>query len=581
MDPIRPESSAPAPVADADQPPRPPEHVRRARRVWFPLLVIVALAALLRIAGLGWGLPNATHIFSYHPDEYHSLRGALSTVLAGDLNPHFFNYGSLYLYLVTVAVVLADSPVPGVMGPEAMAKMMHDWTLAARSVTLLLALLTVLVAYLAGCDLFGRRGGLLAALAMAVFPLHVLHSHYATVDVPQAFFIALTLLLAVRVGRRATTRDYLYAGLCAGLAASVKYNGALVVIAPLIAHFVAIPAERRTRVLAWQPLAMLAVAAAAFALTSPYTFLDWSHAREQILFELNHMRLGEEPARSADPNGWLFHGLGLTLTTCGATVAAAIGLLAVCCSRFWRPALGVIVFGVLWFVMIALANVRYGRYEVGLTPVLALLVAAGPAAMQRRRVELRLVGVLLPALAVGLSLGVSATLSLRLERQSDPRDVGLQAIMHNVPPGRTVGMAWDPWFNAPPVDPLNGGQVLRENGFWRQFSRPLRPLVITGVDAAALERMQPFAYTLSNFEVRDALRLEQPEARRFRETLSRLYLPAAVSARETPLSGVLGWYPPQDWLYPFPEVTVHVLRALPAAPSAPAKPSAPPAAAHP
>jgi hypothetical protein len=109
--------------------------------------------------------------------------------------------------------------------------------------------------------------------------------------------------------------------------------------------------------------------------------------------------------------------------------------------------------------------------------------------------------------------------------------------------------------------------VLRQNPFWRQFSQPLRPLVITGVDAAALQRAQPFAYALSNFEIRDALRLGQPGARQFRETLSTLYLPAVVAAREAPLSGVLGWFPPQDWLYAFPEVTVYVRKA--AAPALP------------
>jgi len=571
MDPIKPESSGSSLDADPGRLRR-----RRARPAWPALLIILVLAAGLRVVGLQWGLPNATHVFSYHPDEYHSLRGAFSAVLAGDPNPHFFNYGSLYLYLTTVAVVLADSPVPTMMTPEAIGKMMHDWTLAARHVNLVLALVTVLVVYQAGRELLGRRFGLLAALALAVFPLHVLHSHYATVDVPQACFIALTLLFAVRIGQRARTRDYLWAGLWAGLAVSTKYSGALVLVAPLIVHFVAPREERQVGLVAWQPLAMLVIAAAAFAATSPYTFLDWEHARRDIVFELDHMRLGEEPARSADPNGWLFHGLGLTLTTCGATVVALLGLIGLAFSRYRRPALGVVVFGLLWFVMIALAQVRYGRYEVGLLPVLALLVAAASGAVSTWRVEWRLVGVLLPALVIGLSLGVSGMLVTRLQREADPRDVTLRAVIQHVPPGRAVGLAWDPWFNAPPVDPLNGGQVLRGNSFWRQFSRPVRPLVITGVDATALQSTRPFAYCLSNFEIRDALRLGQPEARRFRDILGESYLPAVVAVREAPLAGVLGWAPPQDWLYAFPDETLYILKAPAAAGLRPSAAGAPP-----
>ena len=34
-----------------------------------PLLFILLLALGLRLWGIGWGLPNATRLFSYHPDE--------------------------------------------------------------------------------------------------------------------------------------------------------------------------------------------------------------------------------------------------------------------------------------------------------------------------------------------------------------------------------------------------------------------------------------------------------------------------------------------------------------------------------
>lgn len=571
---------------------------RRERTPWLPLVVILALAVLLRYVGLQWGLPTRDHIFSYHPDEYHSLRGAFSAVLAGDPNPHFFNYGSLYLYLTTVAVVLADSPVPSVATAQAMGRMMHDWTLAARHVTLVLAVLTVLVAYFAARQLVGGRFAILAALAMAVLPLHVLHSHYATVDVPQAFFIALTLLFAVRIGHKAEPRDYVLAGICAGLAASTKYNGAVVLIAPLVAHFAAAPGERRVGPVAWQPLAMLAIAALAFAVTSPYTLLDWGNARRDILFELQHMRAGEEPARSADPNGWLFHGWGLTLTTCGGALVAVLGLIPLAFSRYRRASLGLVVFAFVWFAMISLAQVRYGRYEVALMPVIAILLAAGPAALYGRRAELRLFGVLLPALVIGVSLGTSATiasrlagqrfervlapgertprpLSYRVRYEPDPRDVSLLEVVRRVPPGRPVGLVWEPWFNAPPLDPVNGGQVLRHNELWKQFSQPVRPLMIVGLDAQALQREQPFAFVLGNFEIRDALRLQQPGALAFRRTLSDLYLPAAVASREAPLSGRFGWVPPQDWLYAFPEITLYIRKTAAAGPPVKFMPPAP------
>lgn len=536
---------------------------RRERVPWLPLLLIVAVAVLLRYPGLKWGLPDSTHIFSYHPDEFHSLRGALSLILAGDPNPHFFNYGSLYLYLVSIASVLADSGAVGNVSADGMTQLLHDWTLAARHLNLVMAAATVVAVFFIGRVLLGEKLGLVAAGALAVFPLHALHSRYATVDVPQALFLTLALLYAVRIGQRPLTRDYLLAGLFAGLAASTKYNGAVVLIAPLIAHLVARRDDEggTVRLFAVQPLAMLVMAAAAFILTSPYTLLDWDSARRDILFEMQHMRLGEEPARSADPNGWLFHGLGLFLATGGGALTALMGLAGITVRRLWRPALGVVVFGACWFAMISMANVRYGRYEVALLPVIALLLAAAPACLYRRRVEVRLIGVLLPGACLLAALTTSLWFAQSLRQQPDPRDVALRTIMQVAPPDRPVGLVWEPWFNAPPVDRCNGGQALRSNPFWGQFKSPVRPLLVTGLDPAALKREQPFVLALSNFETRDALRVRDANAEAFMAFLRTEYLPAVVSERRAPLAGMLGWEPPQDWLYAFPQETVYLRRA--------------------
>lgn len=539
-------------------PVRPP---RLERFPWVAMILILALGAALRYLGMYWGLPGPTHLFSYHPDEFHSLRGALALILTGDFNPHFFNYGSLYLYLVALAALLADSGAVGSMSAEGLSQLLHDWTIAARNLNVLCALLTVLVAFLIARQLLGRRLGLLAALTLAVLPLHVLHSDYATVDVPQTLFIALCLLFAVKIARHPRTADYLWAGLFAGLAASVKYNGALVIIAPLVSHFAAVREEDRdVPLLAWQPLAMLLLMAAGFAATSPYTFLDWANAKRDISFELQHMRMGEEPARSADPNGWLFHGLGLTVTTCGATLVALVGIIGLIVKKAWRPALGLLVFGAAWLALISLSNVRYGRYEVPLTPVLAVLVAAAPLALYLRRAELRLLAVVLPAAVIGFGLGASLVLALQLREAPDPRDVMLQAALAHVPPGRDVGLAWEPWFNCPPLDRCNGGQALRDNPLWGRFKAPLRPLTITGVDAGQLAAKRPFSYALSNFEIRDALRLNDPGAVAFKNSLRDEYVPAAVLESRAPLAGILGWVPPQDWLYPFPSEALYLRR---------------------
>ncbi len=528
-----------------------------ARRQGLALLaLILALGAALRLWGLRWGLPDPTHLFSYHPDEYHSLRGALSLAV-GDPNPHFFNYGSLYLYLVALACLWHDATFGGADLITALLKgdsahvQMAAWVLDARLVTVACSLATVLVAWFIGRRLFGLRGAAVASALMAVLPLHVLHSHYATVDVPQTLFIALTLYFALRVLERPSWRNCLLSGAAAGLAASVKYNGAVALVAPVVAlgmaAWVALgpqnvegmaggsrggafrlsdlwrrerrwqrPKRRKWRWPwgqqgAWRSpqsvgrrrrelvrlggrlAGMLAAAALAFALTSPYVLLSWPEARQDIRFELEHMRVGEWPVRQAYPSGLKFH-----LHASLLVVALALVLSPPARRRRLVPAAA---FGALWFVMIANAGVRYARYEMPLEALTALGAAGLAAALWGiQRSGVRWAGLVLLALW-GLALaaityqrdGVLARIDVRAEMLAKVRQL--------VPEGETLGLMWEPWFNVAPVDYCNGGDVLRHNPLFARFRRPVRPLVVTGVDADRLRREKPYAVLISNFEL--------------------------------------------------------------------------------
>ena len=74
----------------------------------LPLLGVLLLALALRVWGLGWGLPSATHYFSYHPDESMVLSHAMTmNLFRGEWLPHWYHYGSLQLYLVNIANTLA------------------------------------------------------------------------------------------------------------------------------------------------------------------------------------------------------------------------------------------------------------------------------------------------------------------------------------------------------------------------------------------------------------------------------------------------------------------------------------------
>ncbi len=527
---------------------------RAGARSLLGLVLVLLLAAALRLFAFTWGLPDQTHLFSYHPDEFHSLRGALSLAL-GDLNPHFFNYGSLYLYLVALAAMIASpglffsvaQTTPG--GPELPAAI-RAWTLDARIVTLLLALATIYVVYLTASRIWGWGAGLLAAAALAVMPLHVVHSRYATVDVPGAFFVALALYFGVKVGREPRRRHLLWAGVAAGLAASTKYSLGVVIIAPLLAWLLA----PRIRGPLWQPpVLVIAGALLAFALTSPYTFLDWNNAWRDISFEMAHMRTGDDPAALArDPNGWWFHlkqlNLALTWPLLGAAVWGAFAGLR---RSPWQVA-PLVVFLLLAFAVAGAVQVRYARYEMALLPPLAVLVGGvtapvGPASRRWPQGLLCALGMI-----AATWLSVLWLLTMGRVGFEDPRLTVVQFARQLAAHEGTIALVSEPWFHHPPIDYCNGGAALRANPIWRAYQRPVCPFIIAGLDPGRMPGPLPDAWIFTSYD----LAAPPEQVRAFLQALRGRY---AHWWQSDDATGIMWprrlWpAPAHDWLYPCPVI---------------------------
>ena len=145
-----------------------------AARFW--LFAIVILAAALRFYPIWFGLPFAHS----RPDETTAL-GLAAHIRGGDLNPHFFHWGSLTLYVFAAVHALA-SALRRALGLDP-ALGFTELVVSARAAVAFAGTLTVLVACAMGRRMGGAVTGLLAALFLAVAILHVRESHFAMTDV--------------------------------------------------------------------------------------------------------------------------------------------------------------------------------------------------------------------------------------------------------------------------------------------------------------------------------------------------------------------------------------------------------------
>jgi 4-amino-4-deoxy-L-arabinose transferase-like glycosyltransferase len=343
------------------------------------LVLALLAAAMLRFWALPQGLP-----FSPGVDEPEVMERAVRMMKTGDFNPHFFDYPSLYMY-VQAAVAVFRFAVGAMQGmwnglAHAPSEEFYVW---GRAVTAMLGTATVWIVYRAGMR-WGGRTALLAAVMLAVMPMHVRESHYVLTDVPATFLVMLTLLLSLRAHERSTKWSFALAGAAAGLAGATKYNGVLAVLMPLLACLMT-PAARpsRLKAMAWIVTGMLA----AFFLTAPYTFLDLPNFLNQFARLSSEFRA---PPVTPEPI-WLiylkylrdaftpqyFQAVGF-LWPGSLIVIAGVALGA------WRVFTGpdrlkwalVTIFPLVYFRFISNQNIFYGRYLLPLIPFLSILAAA-------------------------------------------------------------------------------------------------------------------------------------------------------------------------------------------------------------
>src|SRR5215471_15138861 len=231
-------------------------HPANAKRARLGLALALLAAALLRFWALSQGIG-----FNPGVDEPEVMERAVRMMKTGDLNPHFFDYPGLYMY-VEAAVSIVRFMVGAMQGKWAglAQASTEDFYLWARAVTALLGTATVWAVYRVGLR-WGAQTALLSSVLVAVMPLHVRESHYVLTDVPTTFVVVVTCLLSLRAHERETMGAFALAGAAAGLAGALKYNGILAVVMPLAAC-VMTPRLRGSRVAC--ALAIVGTTVAAF-----------------------------------------------------------------------------------------------------------------------------------------------------------------------------------------------------------------------------------------------------------------------------------------------------------------------------
>jgi 4-amino-4-deoxy-L-arabinose transferase-like glycosyltransferase len=413
------------------------------RDLVLPLLAAILVLALgLRLWGSGYGLPAYTQ---YHPDEDALVDRAAKILWTGEWNLERFNYPPAYAYVQAMAYAVYF--LYGVMQDLWLYLppfVLPNYYLVGRVVTALFGTLTILVIYLAGRELDGRRTGLLAAALLGGNYLHIIHSHYATFDVMVGFWASLTLLFSVLVTTRQQARWYLLAGLCAGLAGATKYNGAVAIILPILAHILS-SQWGEWGWLSGRLFLSLGAFFVGFFGGNPFALGNLPEFLGGLATVLHHYGT-EQPGFEGTGNWRWYPGVFLTSADALWTVTGTLGIVGMLFKE-WKKGLLLVCFPLLYYLMVSRFVVRFERNMVPLLPFLAVgggwLIDIGARALTKRFERSHMWSGVVTALGVALLLCLPLAASIMFDRalsQIDHREIAGKWLEQNIEPGSKIAI---------------------------------------------------------------------------------------------------------------------------------------------
>ncbi len=474
------------------------------------LTVLLAVAFGLRVYGLNWdrGL-------YFHPDERQILMVVERLALPKDwrtlwspespLNPRFFAYGSLPLYLLRLVSWLLSLWDAGWAS-------LTRFYLLGRVLSAVLDTGIVLAAYFVACRAFrDRRVAILTSSLLTFAVLHIQLAHFYTVDTLLTLLVLLALDRAMRVAQHGRRRDGAWLGVWLGAALATKLSvlplaGVAVLAWLAFGWSTTAGAEATTEhtenaeqaqasaprssppqwppcsqwwalsLAAWRrvrrgALGSLGVAALTFLVLQPYALIDALRFGQGVATELAMSQGWADFPYTRQYLGtprFLYQVRQMFLFTLGPglTLVGLAGLLYVAW-RFWKCPDRKMAVWLAWALPYALlqgtAFVKFVRYVLPLSPFLCMAAAvllcqawdAAGALVGRTRRRVARVGVgviggllLLSTVCYGLAF-------VRIYAQPHPWLQATDWICAHAPPGSTFSA--DVWDDPLPLDAYDGG----------------------------------------------------------------------------------------------------------------------------
>ncbi len=341
-------------------------------RIDLVLIPILTIGFVLRIVGLGVGLPD-------HPDPREPLIAHdILNLIHLESSPDIYNWpGTAWFYLIAAIGMVLET-----FGLEL--TVVHIIWLG-RLINVLLSTTTIWLTYQIGHRFYSRSTGLISGGLLAVAMLHTTNeSRFALVDIPATFCVTLLLWFCAKA-QSVSLRQAVWLGVIAGIGFAVKFTTIFAGLSVAILLFLRSERFRPSDFLL-KLATVIGVAGATFTIICPYWLIDifspeWNLFFNALLYESSHYQKGHLGLFATGEINWLNRftylwrllqwGMGTPL----ALLAIAGTLSAIILRKDGDKIL--LAFVIPYLLFIGSHKLKFVRHLLLIYPLLILFAAGG------------------------------------------------------------------------------------------------------------------------------------------------------------------------------------------------------------
>jgi hypothetical protein len=339
------------------------------------------LGFALRFYGLDWDQGGM-----FNPDEQNIVRSVSQMNIPGQMNPNFFAYGGLTIYLYRIIAQLLAWATGAITWTT-------DWvriTMISRVVSASLSTVSIYLVFDLTRRVAEKRTALLAAFFCTCSVGLVQAAHFGTTETSLVFWMLLIGILCAMVIQKGGMREWIVLSIVCGLALATKVSAASLFIGPFLSWILCI---RRWGILGGGGMsaAFVLIVLAIFCILNPYAILDYDSFLGSMRYEYNVVHEQDYVFYTLafhDTPSYIYQFiclnwfLGPVIPTLGF-LGLILWMTGALRGGYNKAALPFLAIGIVYFIYIGGWFAKFIRYMVPMVPI----ISVGAAWLINRLIE--------------------------------------------------------------------------------------------------------------------------------------------------------------------------------------------------